>query len=290
MHRGCCPFLLGRACWSASRLCSDIVLACSPCQAPPAHPPIPKFPFCPSRFSCQGALDLRPGLALFASWWLATVAYPEFQDSGGRLGYRDGCMPLSACFLCRLAHPEFQDSGGRRSTVISTGPRRRALQLLQTNLRGARLGQGRRLAALASPCWLAPASPHRDAAPSAMYSARLAKACAGCAPRRASAFPCIKPAPALVPPHCACAAMGAAPRPDLGAYFEDPRVQSFLAAQVGRLRLCIRCDASFFRTAVSPLFLLSAPVLSAPACRLWPRPRARMQALLAASDTPACWS
>ncbi|KAL4427454.1 hypothetical protein ABPG77_000743 [Micractinium sp. CCAP 211/92] len=60
--------------------------------------------------SPKGGLDPRPGLALFASWWLASVAYPEFQDS----------------------------------------------------------------------------------------------------------------------------AMGAAPRPDLGAYFEDPRVQSFLAAQDGR--------------------------------------------------------
>lgn len=33
----------------------------------------------------QGEADLRPGLAQFASWWLGTVAYPEFQDTGGRL-------------------------------------------------------------------------------------------------------------------------------------------------------------------------------------------------------------
>ncbi|KAL4447419.1 hypothetical protein ABPG75_004638 [Micractinium tetrahymenae] len=31
--------------------------------------------------SPKGDLDPRPGLAQFASWWLATVAYPEFQDT-----------------------------------------------------------------------------------------------------------------------------------------------------------------------------------------------------------------
>lgn len=31
--------------------------------------------------SPQGDLDLRPGLAQFACWWLAAVAYPEFQDT-----------------------------------------------------------------------------------------------------------------------------------------------------------------------------------------------------------------
>ena len=51
--------------------------------------------------------------------------------------------------------------------------------------------------------------------------------------------PACKPPPAwradsqYAPPARDAAALGAAPRPDLGAYFEDPRVQAFLAAEVG---------------------------------------------------------
>jgi hypothetical protein len=40
----------------------------------------------------QPELDLRPGLAAFANWWLSSVAFAEFQDTGGEAGFQPAVL------------------------------------------------------------------------------------------------------------------------------------------------------------------------------------------------------